>query len=299
MRYGLIYKYTNKINGKIYIGQTITSLKRRDNKHFNDKNNTYFDRAYKKYAKSNFTLEVLEDHIKQEDLDKKEIYYIKKYNSLYVSGKGYNMTKGGKFGNSKQKVDGKTEDTIKKLLMETNLSFKEIVKETKINYYTISDINNGRCLYDYNLNYPLRKTVKRTILNDENVNEIVDLLLNSDLSEKDIAAKMGISEYTVGQINRGKSKTYCKDGFDYPLRKFDKKYRYNAKLTKDIVFNICKDLILTKDSLKKLQEKYGIKKASMCDISSGKSWKEVTNLFYLPIRMNKEKNKAVLNKLIG
>lgn len=61
---GLIYKYTNKINGKIYIGQTKQQLEIRHYKHLTQLNdNTYFHRAIKKYGINNFILEIIEDDI--------------------------------------------------------------------------------------------------------------------------------------------------------------------------------------------------------------------------------------------
>ena len=54
---GKIYKYTNLINNKIYIGQTIQPLEERHKKHISQLNdNTYFHRAIKKYGIENFYL---------------------------------------------------------------------------------------------------------------------------------------------------------------------------------------------------------------------------------------------------
>lgn len=55
---GVIYKYTNKINGKIYIGQTINE-KRRLNQHKKSSENSLFHRAIKKYGWENFEYKVL------------------------------------------------------------------------------------------------------------------------------------------------------------------------------------------------------------------------------------------------
>ena len=61
--YGIIYKCTNLINGKIYIGQTIKGLKRRKALHeiTADKNRGfYFHNAIRKYGKENFKLEIID-----------------------------------------------------------------------------------------------------------------------------------------------------------------------------------------------------------------------------------------------
>lgn len=76
--YGIIYKTTNLINNKIYIGQTTrTSIL----DYFGSGN--YIKNAIKKYGKGNFTREILEGCINQEELDKKEKFWIAKLNPEY------------------------------------------------------------------------------------------------------------------------------------------------------------------------------------------------------------------------
>ena len=96
----LIYKITNLINNKCYIGQTIKTAEERWKEHQahafgshpNDQNKTLY-KAIRKYGVENFTFEVLQDNIETfEQLDKAEIYWIDYYNSFV---KGYNETFGG------------------------------------------------------------------------------------------------------------------------------------------------------------------------------------------------------------
>jgi len=97
-----IYCYENKINGKKYIGQSI-SISYRRNRHeasFKKKlycrslgTSQYLWRAVKKYSRRNFDWYILEC-CKEQELDELEIYYIKKLNS-HVSEKGYNLSLGG------------------------------------------------------------------------------------------------------------------------------------------------------------------------------------------------------------
>ena len=49
---GIIYKITNKVNNKSYIGQTRQSIQFRWNKHINKKDKTYFHNAIQKYGKT-------------------------------------------------------------------------------------------------------------------------------------------------------------------------------------------------------------------------------------------------------
>ncbi len=84
---GIIYCYTNKINGKKYIGQTINPEQRkRNHKHeaLNYKTDYYFHRAIRKHGLENFEYKVLEENI--ENLSDREEYYIKEYNTLWPNG---------------------------------------------------------------------------------------------------------------------------------------------------------------------------------------------------------------------
>lgn len=88
---GFIYKVTNKVNGKSYIGQTRNTVEFRWRQHYKAKDNKYFHRAIAKYGKDNFTVETLEE-CDVEKLNDREIFYIAKYNTF---SNGYNLTKGG------------------------------------------------------------------------------------------------------------------------------------------------------------------------------------------------------------
>lgn len=109
----IIYKITNLINNKIYIGQTTQELKQRIQNYkeeikFSNTNRPII-MAMRKYGFNNFLFEILEDNIStKEDLDQKEIYYIKNYQSL-INQKGYNVENGG------NSVGKHSEETKKKI----------------------------------------------------------------------------------------------------------------------------------------------------------------------------------------
>ena len=98
---GFIYKVTNNISGKVYIGQSIFTVEKRFQEHLNDsKNSRYshrpFYNAINKYGKENFSIEVIEEVV-NEKLNEREIYWISYFRS-YVGFKdcnGYNATLGG------------------------------------------------------------------------------------------------------------------------------------------------------------------------------------------------------------
>lgn len=103
--YGYIYKIENIVNGKLYIGQS-TDVNKRKLTHFNDlKNNKHgnqhLQRAFNKYGKSNFKHLIIVWADSKKELDKLEIYFIKKYDSLNRAS-GYNIRDGGSHGKLSQ-----------------------------------------------------------------------------------------------------------------------------------------------------------------------------------------------------
>jgi group I intron endonuclease len=111
---GIIYKSTNTIDGKIYIGLTTNSLKNRIRQHRYGK--AYFSRAINKYGENQFKWEVIESEIPYDKLRDREKYYIRLFNSN-DSKYGYNLTDGGDGnlkGNRKKrpKIDFNTPSTL-------------------------------------------------------------------------------------------------------------------------------------------------------------------------------------------
>lgn len=94
----IIYKFENRINGKVYIGQTIHSLKERVQGHLKSVRGgakTYFHNALRKYGIHSFDICILDVANDIKILNKKEKYWISFYNSI-DSSIGYNLTDGGK-----------------------------------------------------------------------------------------------------------------------------------------------------------------------------------------------------------
>ena len=86
-----IYKITNKINGKIYIGQhKQTTIKENVDRYLGS--GILIKKAQDKYGKENFTKEIVE-YCNEEDVNDREVYWIRFYNS--ITPNGYNITKGG------------------------------------------------------------------------------------------------------------------------------------------------------------------------------------------------------------
>lgn len=95
-----IYSITNKVNNKIYIGQsTLESFKDRYYKGqwWKRTKNTHLRSAFQKYGAPNFEIKILEKCNSLDELNSKEIEYIKKFNSTDPKN-GYNFLKGGSRG---------------------------------------------------------------------------------------------------------------------------------------------------------------------------------------------------------
>lgn len=150
-----IYQITNNLNKKQYIGQSI-DIENRILSHFRTKDNCYIHQAIQKYGKENFSYKIIEICSKDE-LDEREKYYIKKYNTLRPNG--YNLTEGGhsvanfvKRPISKYTIGGKlieSYSSIKEAARQNNLDSRNIQQalDKKVNtcggfqWYDIDDIN--------------------------------------------------------------------------------------------------------------------------------------------------------------
>lgn len=90
-RKGTIYKITNLINGKVYVGQTVQKLCRRFNQHIHGITKGV-DQAIQKYGAENFKIESLEE-CPCEMLNECEMFWIKELDC--IAPNGYNLTSGG------------------------------------------------------------------------------------------------------------------------------------------------------------------------------------------------------------
>lgn len=154
-----IYKFTNKITGEAYIGQSI-NIRRRYNSHKNkydhDKikyEDTYFHRMLRHYGFENFDFEIIEECSKSV-LDEREQYYISLFNTLYPNG--YNITSGGNSVNTNTLKNMDDVIKIRQLLKTTKMSNSEIGYLFGVSDQTISDINSGRIWFSDDINYPIR-----------------------------------------------------------------------------------------------------------------------------------------------
>lgn len=215
-----IYKIENLINHKIYIGQT-NNPKRRFQEHrvkgYEADTHKVLYYAFNKYGLDNFNFEIIEE---TENADEREKYWIKYYDSFE---NGYNMTEGG----DKPPIHTGIEhpqcthsldeiELVKKLLINTKLTTKEIANIANYNTSSVNRINSGELHYDNSLTYPLRKDQTK-INKQERAKNIINDLLNTNLTQKQIAEKYGVGRTTITAINNGQN--FHDINLSYPLRK--------------------------------------------------------------------------------
>lgn len=134
-----IYSIKNKINGKIYIGQT-QDIDKRWNQHINNLNknkhiNIYLQNAWNKYGQDNFDFNVIEITNTKIELNDKESYYIKLYKSNN-SEYGYNLTNGGEGYSLNEDV--KERISLSKRGQNSNLTEQQ-VRHIKMALYCLID----------------------------------------------------------------------------------------------------------------------------------------------------------------
>ena len=90
----IIYKHTNKINGKCYVGQTCQTLSQRWRKGEGYRSSTYFYHAIQKYGWDNFEHTILECGLNENEVDEREKFWINYFHSNNKNF-GYNLSDGG------------------------------------------------------------------------------------------------------------------------------------------------------------------------------------------------------------
>jgi group I intron endonuclease len=128
-----LYRITNQLNGKVYIGQTVDAGKRWvAHKSFarnDDKPRQYIHHAIAKYGSSNFVFEVIATCRTQEDTDAIEDQLIQQYDSRNKE-KGYNLKTGGSHGiHSEETKQKQSEATYRQITTQGHPAQGRIVTE--------------------------------------------------------------------------------------------------------------------------------------------------------------------------
>lgn len=150
-----IYKITNQVNGKVYIGQSTGIIGRWKNhlKIYNNSNYSLYKRSLyeemREYGLENFNFSIIE-LCNKEELDTREEYWINFYESNI---KGYNDSN---YSECYQKLSEEQVNRIRHLLKTSDIPVSSIAKTYEVSSSTISDINMGRTWYNENIVYPIR-----------------------------------------------------------------------------------------------------------------------------------------------
>lgn len=221
-----IYKITNKINNKVYIGKSV-SIEKRWEEHIRESlvdetiwlankrgEQTHLHRAMRKWkTKENifntFSFEIIE-LCEKEFLNEREKFWIKKFNSFQ---NGYNMTEGGdgyNFGKGENAITAKITqeqcDFIKQKLKERWTAKQILEYIPNISDTTISDINYGKTWFDPNETYPISINNGHRQWSDEEALKIKEEWANGK-NIQTIADELKVSRDTISNLINGKTYT--------------------------------------------------------------------------------------------
>ena len=171
-----IYKITNLLNGKVYIGQTIHPERRwtehkQKVRHGQEKFPIHL--AIEKYGEENFSFEILEW---TDDYDNEERRLIKEYNS--ISPNGYNIGEGGEnyvmYGEDNPRNIVKNDDVplIIQDLKDNKMTDRAIAAKYGLTSKIIADINHGYSHKIEGEEYPIRIKKGSQKLTIEQIKEI-------------------------------------------------------------------------------------------------------------------------------
>ena len=185
--FGRIYIIKNKINNKVYVGQTKVSIKLRFQNHLSAARcgkDYIIGKAIRKYGEENFYIELLEECLASE-LNEREMYWIAFYNAT-DNKCGYNMSLGGNVNRKPTQID---EDLVLKLFKEGN-NAQQITKMLHTNAYNISNV-----LKKHNIIYgiDLQRTSK------DKTTKVIQLY-QEGYSSIQISNNLGINKSTVLRI---------------------------------------------------------------------------------------------------
>lgn len=221
-----IYKITNLLNNKCYIGQSI-NIEDRFKKHKNANDNFVIHVALRKYGIHNFSFEIIEEcNISQ--LNHREKYWISFYNSLIPNG--YNMIEGGSNGAGLAKGKQVEQYDLNGRLIAIYASAKQASEQTGIIHTSICKCCRGQGKYagnyqwkysDSNISIEPLINVKRNKVKNNPVYQysLNGEYLNEYNSLSEAEKKTGIAKSTICNVCRGKGKTAGNFKWSYEKKK--------------------------------------------------------------------------------
>ena len=217
-----IYKAENKLNGKVYVGQSIYINRRwQDHKENYINGTSKFYKAIQEYGWDNFEWSIIEECLESE-LDEREKYWIDYYDSI---NNGYNTIYGNPFERKKySKLSNEKHEELIQDLLSTSTSIKDLSDKYNLGISYVYEINQGHeSRRKEDLNYPLRKLENPlkgirdySELTDKEIDDILFDLKENKLQYEEMMIKYGVSYKFLRRVNNGDK--ILKKGLNYPIR---------------------------------------------------------------------------------
>ena len=219
---GYVYKITNSVNGKAYIGISIhepTQGRIRD--HLAGRGNKIIARAVKKYGKDVFTYEILEADVFDEFLPDLEVAYIAKLNTIVPHG--FNLTRGGdgagpRSEQKRRRIPGRRFNRYKigavayLFITKPDKTVKEIAAEVGVREHTVhqwkakGEWDKALDAFDFTGDRSLRRKASRDL--ERESGDVIDLAkstyraaraagMNKGQASKHTAKIINVSEKTI------------------------------------------------------------------------------------------------------
>ena len=206
-----IYKITNTVNGKCYVGQS-RDIEARWAKHLSAyKSSPEWElyRAFKKYGIAAFSFEVVEE-CTIEELNEREIYWIAQYDSF---NNGYNMTLGGEACNGTNDKAVYQYDLSGQFIKEYK-SAHDAARENNIQFTNICKVCRGERKTAGGFGWSYEKHDSIQPIKTKRLGDGTVLQFTKDgqfVAEYPTAAEAdrvtGINRTTIGLVCKGKGKT--------------------------------------------------------------------------------------------
>ncbi len=263
-----IYLIKNLINNKVYVGQSVNikdrwgSHKRKLNK--NCHSNLHLQSSWNKYGEDNFEFKVLEE-CDLNNINEREIYYIKKYNSANYE-KGYNKTFGGQ---------------------DSTRAYTNEVKEKM----SFNRLNNSKFRGE---------NLTQSKLTENDVIEIKRMLVK-EVSQSKIANIFNVTDQNISSIKRLETWSEVASELNDKIKELYSEYigigedNPNSSLSNDLVLKIKKDLS-EGIKLEDVSRKYNLNKSTVFNIKDLRNYKNIGKEYNEKISKFHKKQRKNLNR---
>jgi group I intron endonuclease len=291
-----IYKATNKLTNKVYIGQTIKTLEERKSAHIARMtfgSNYYFHNALRKYGTDNFEWEILHENIQtKEEADEIEIEEIIKFKATDKNN-GYNLATGG--GGGDTFVNNPRKEEIREHLRKINTGKKMSKEAIEKRIKTIKDngtfAGSNNPMFGKKLTQEHRDKISSSSkhispkTNGKTLEDVYGVEKANDIKNKISVGNKGrvfTKEHRdkIGEFNRGKK---LSNETKEKISKSNKgKLPHNTRLTAEIVKSLRKDIFPSKPESKswrlfyvELSKIYNISPSVLLKIRYKTLWKNI------------------------